>query len=513
MILYAKIRRMYFRDKLSINEIVRRTSLSRNTVKKWLRMPNGSEPMYRRSAMPTKLTPFEDQLKQALLTDSYRPKRDRRTALKLLEELQKAGYEGGYTQLTDYIRAWRKAGVSDAGQQAFVPLKFRWGEAFQFDWSEESLVVDGNYRRLQVAHIKLCASRAFLLVAYPCQTHEMLFDAHSRAFQVFSGVPLRGIYDNMKTAVDKVQKGKERIVNSRFTALTAYYLFDPDFCTVASGWEKGIVEKNVQDSRRRIWQDAGQHCFASFTELNVWLETRCRALWTELPWPESNRMTVQDAWEIEQPHLMPMPGMFDGYVEVIARVSSTCLVTVKRNRYSVPCRWANRRITVRLYAERLDLYADDGLIARHVRLFDRDQVSYDWQHYIPLLERKPGALRNGAPFAELPEPLVSLQKLLGQRPGGNRVMAEVLAFVPTQGLEFVVTAVQGCLTSGYTSIEQIRHVLMHWQDHDKPDIPQVNTPEALQLNESPVADTGRYDQLSAVRMPAFVDKESEDAYY
>lgn len=511
MILYAKIRRMYFRDNLSINEIARRTSLSRNTVKKWIKMPNGTEPMYRRNAMPTKLTPFEEQLNQALVTDSYRPKRDRRTALKLLDELQKAGYDGGYTQLTDYIRAWRKAGASDAGKHAFVPLKFHWGEAFQFDWSEELLIVDGLSRRIQVAHIKLCASRAFLLVAYPCQTHEMLFDAHSRAFRVLGGVPLRGIYDNMKTAVDKVQKGKERIVNARFTALTAYYLFDPDFCTVASGWEKGIVEKNVQDSRRRIWQDAGQQCFASFGELNDWLEARCRMLWSELPWPESSCMTVQEALEIEQPHLMPVPGIFDGYVEVIARVSSTCLVTVKRNRYSVPCRWANRRICVRLYAERLDLYADDGLIASHARLFDRDQVNYDWQHYIPLLERKPGALRNGAPFAEMPVPLVSLQRILAQRPGGHRLMAEVLAFVPIKGLEFVLTAVQSCLTVGYTSIEQIRHVLMHWQDHANTEIPPVNTPEALQLKESPIADTGRYDQLNTVRMPVCEDKESEDA--
>ena len=202
MILYAKIRRMYFRDQLSINEIVRRTSLSRNTVKKWLRMPNGSEPAYQRRSMPTKLTPYEEQLKQALIADSYRPKRDRRTALKLLEELQQAGYDGGYTQLTDYIRAWRKTGASLGGKQAFVPLKFQCGEAFQFDWSEESLLIGGLCRRLQVAHIKLCASRAFLLVAYPSQSHEMLFDAHSRAFRVFGGVPLRGIYDNMKTAVD-----------------------------------------------------------------------------------------------------------------------------------------------------------------------------------------------------------------------------------------------------------------------------------------------------------------------
>lgn len=118
----------------------------------------------------------------------------------------------------------------------------------------------------------------------------------------------------MKTAVDKVQSGKERIVNARFAALTAYYLFDPDFCNVASGWEKGIVEKNVQDSRRRIWQDAVQHCFASFAELNGWLESRCKALWLEIPCPDASGLTLQEALEIEQPHLMPMPGVFDGYM-------------------------------------------------------------------------------------------------------------------------------------------------------------------------------------------------------
>jgi len=511
MILYAKIRRMYFRDQLSINEIARRTSLSRNTVKKWLRMPNGSEPAYQRRLMPTKLTPYEDQLKQALIADSYRPKRDRRTALRLLEELQKAGYDGGYTQLTDYIRAWRKAGISDAGKLAFVPLKFRWGEAFQFDWSEESLVVGGLYRRLQVAHIKLCASRAFLLVGYPSQSHEMLFDAHSRAFRVLGGVPLRGIYDNMKTAVDKVQSGKERIVNTRFAALTAYYLFDPDFCNVASGWEKGIVEKNVQDSRRRIWQDAGQQCFASFAELNLWLESRCRALWAEIPCPDASGMTVQEALEIEQPHLMPMPGVFDGYIEVVARVSSTCLVTVKRNRYSVPCRWANRRISVRLYPERLDLYADDALIASHARLFDRDQVSYDWQHYIPLLERKPGALRNGAPFAEMPSSLLSLQCALRKRFGGDRVMAEVLACVPIHGLDAVIAAVNQCLELGHASIEQVRHVLTRLPENHEPKPAVITTPDALQLNEAPIADTGRYDLLGENLSPICLTKENEDA--
>jgi hypothetical protein len=101
------------------------------------------------------------------------------------------------------------------------------------------------------AHLKLCFSRAFVVQAYPTQSHEMLFDAHTRAFAALGGIPRRGIYDNMKTAVDKVKKGKSRVVNTRFAAMASHYLFDPDFCNVASGWEKGVVEKNVQDSRLR----------------------------------------------------------------------------------------------------------------------------------------------------------------------------------------------------------------------------------------------------------------------
>ncbi len=126
--------------------------------------------------------------------------------------------------MTDFIRHWRQDAGKAAAAHAYVPLSFGLGEAFQFDWSEESLVIGGIHRRLQVAHLKLCASRAFWLVAYPSQGHEMLFDAHTRAFQALGGVPRRGIYDNMRTAVDKVQKGKGRIVNARFANLCAHYV-------------------------------------------------------------------------------------------------------------------------------------------------------------------------------------------------------------------------------------------------------------------------------------------------
>jgi transposase len=408
-----------------------------------------------------------------------------------MAELQALGYRGGYTRLTDYIRTWREEQGKVTATSAFVPLSFELGEAFQFDWSEEGLVVGGIYRRMQVAHLKLCASRAFWLVAYPTQGHEMLFDAHTRSFAALGGIPQRGIYDNMKTAVDKVKKGKGRVVNARFAAMSAHYLFDPDFCNVASGWEKGRVEKNVQDSRRRVWIDASRQRFGSFEELNVWLGQRCRELWAEIHHPEHSQFTVAEMLEHELPHLMPMPEPFDGYVENPARVSSTCLVTVLRNRYSVPCELAGQMVSTRLYPTRVVVVAEDRIVASHARLGDRGQTSYDWQHYIPLVQRKPGVLRNGAPFADMPAPLLSLQRVLLKRPGGDRVMAQVLAAVPTAGLDAVLVAVELVLESGAVSAEHVLNVLARLNTA----LPPQAVETALTVSEAPTSDTGRYDSL------------------
>ena len=486
----GKIRRMYIRDGLSISEISRRTSLSRNTIKTWLKKPEGAEPKYRRKPEPGKLSAYEESLIRALTGDAQRPKRDRRTAKALLADLRTQGYTGGYTLVSDFVRAWRKRSGASV-TRAFVPLTFGLGEAFQFDWSEEGLVIGGIWRRLQVAHMKLCASRAFMLVAYPSQGHEMLFDAHTRCFTALGGIPRRGIYDNMKTAVDKVKPGKARLVNARFAAMASHYLFDTDFCNVASGWEKGVVEKNVQDSRRCIWQAASQRCFGSFTELNAWLLGRCRQVWAETRHPDCGELTVAEMLEREQLVLMPMPAPFDGYVETLGRISGTCLATVARNRYSVPCEWVGQMVSIRLYPEQVILVSAEGETVCHERLFDRGQTRYDWQHYLPLIERKPGALRNGAPFADLPEPLQRLRGSLLKREGGDRLMAEVLATVPQAGLEAVLVAVELVLESGAVNAEHIHNVLARLKP--QPVIPSVDT--ALQVAEPPVADTARYDRL------------------
>jgi hypothetical protein len=346
-----------------------------------------------------------------------------------------------------------------------------------------------------VAHLKLCASRAFWLVAYPSQGHEMLFDAHTRSFQALGGVTRRGIYDNMRTAVDKVQRGKQRTVNARFAAMCSHYLFDADFCNVASGWEKGVVEKNVQDSRRRIWIEAATRRFGSFIELNAWLSERCRSVWSDTTHPIHRQFTVAEMWELEKPHLMSMPAPFDGYVERLARVSSTCLVAAARNRYSVPCEWAGHIVSTRVYPERIDVAAADAIVASHARLPGSGQTSYDWQHYIDLVQRKPGALRNGTPFLDLPAPLLRLRQSLLRHPGGDRVMAQVLAVVPQAGLEAVLVAIElvleGRTPSGSISVEHVRNVLARLNNPATPAQAQTS----LQLTQAPKADTARYDRL------------------
>ncbi len=489
MNLLGKVRRLHYRDGLCLSEIERRTGLTRKTIRKWLKAPEGIEPGYRRKRGDTKMAPYADRLVKMLETDARRTVRDRRTALKLHAEIKGLGFDGDYSRVTEFIRRWREGGGA-AVTKAFVPLQFEPGEAHQFDWSEERLVIGGVWRKIVAAHLKLCFSRAFVVQAYPAQSHEMLFDAHARAFAALGGIPRRGIYDNMKTAVDQVKKGKARVVNTRFAAMASHYLFDPDFCNVASGWEKGVVEKNVQDSRRRLWQDAAKERFGSFTELNLWLLGRCRALWQELKHPEYN-LTLAEMLEQEQSQLMPMIVPFDGYTETLGKVSSTCLVSFDRCRYSAPCELTGQMVGIRVYPERIDLVAHDAVVASHLRSFGRNEARYDWQHYIPLIERKPGVLRNGAPFADMPAPMLKLRSLLLKREGGDRIMARVLAAVPKHGLESVLVAVELVLESGNPSAEHIENVL----NRLKAAPPPLQVESGLTVGEIPVADTGRYDRL------------------
>jgi len=301
----------------------------------------------------------------------------------------------------------------------------------------------------------------------------------------------------MKTAVDRVGRGKERQVNIRFLAMTNHYVFAPEFCNPAAGWEKGQVEKNVQDARPRLWQQMPD--FPDLATLNIWLEQHCQDLWREtahgtLPG------SIADVWADERTALMALPAMFDGFVEQSKRVSPTCLITFERNRYSVPASFANRPVSLRIYPERLVVAAEGNILCEHPRIIERShdkppRTIYDWRHYLAVIQRKPGALRNGAPFLELPLVFRQLQDQMLRRPGGDREMADILALVLHHDEQVVVRAVELALDQGVATKTHVLNLLHRLIDGKTTDGPDVDTPQALTLLREPKANVERYDGL------------------
>ena len=497
MALVSVIRRWHLREGMPIREIARRTGLSRNTVRKYLASQE-LEPAYPARKSPSKLDDYEETLTNWLFRESRRHRKQRRTVKRLYKDLVELGYTGSYDRVAAFARQWRQA-QQDAKRQpgkAFVPLQFAPAEAFQFDWSEDWVKINGISTKLQIAHFKLSYSRAFFLRAYLSQSHEMLFDAHYHAFRAFGGIPERGIYDNMKTAVDKVGRGKQRQVNKRFHAMVGHYLYEPEFCNPAAGWEKGQVEKAVLDARHGLWYDTPP--FKSLQELNQWLYDRCQALWQETAHPQMKNRSLAECLADEQSKLMQVPAAFDGFIEYSKRVSSTCLITYEHNRYSVPASFANRVISLRVYPERLVIVAEAQLIAEHVRVFNRDkstpgQTIYDWRHYLTVAQRKPGSLRNGAPFLELPSSFRQLRARLIKRPGGDREMVDILALVLLHDEQQVERAVAKALESGEPSKQHVLNCLSRLAEPSRPE--PLKPPPALKLVTEPEANTARYDQL------------------
>ena len=501
MALLSVIRRWYFRERKSIREISRRTGLSRNTVRKYLR-GNIVEPSYSNRHYPRNLDSYAQTLTEWLTRETRRHRKQRRSVKQLYYDLIALGYRGSYDRVAAFARDWRsrqREAAQHSGKGTYVPLVFKPGEAFQFDWSEDYVVINGQSTKLQIAQFKLSYSRAFYLRAYMTQTHEMLFDAHNHAFRAFGGVPARGIYDNMKTAVDKVSRGKHRHINTRFQAMVSHYLFEADFCNPAAGWEKGQIEKTVRDSRHRLWHQAPT--FRDLDEVNAWLQTRCRALWDELDHPTCTG-TIAQRWAEEVPQLMAVTAPFDGYVAITKRVSSTCLINVERNRYSVPASFANRPVSVHVYCDQLVIVAEGHEVARHQRVFSRDHSApgktiYDWRHYLSVIQRKPGALRNGAPFAELPQSFKQLQKRLLKRPGGDREMVDILALVLHHNEHHVEQAIRMALDCGECSKQHVLNCLSRLLGSPKP--AAVEPPPRLRLVTEPQANLDRYDELREKR--------------
>lgn len=486
--------RLAHRDGKGFREIARKFNLSRNTVRSIIRS-GITDQKYERSVQPRpKLGSFLEQLSEWLKEDVDKPVRHRRRAKILFEQLQREGYEGGYDTVRRYIGTWKREGGT-ALVNAFVPLEFDPGDAFQFDWSYEKVELGGVPVEVKVALFRFCHSRKPFCIAYTRETLEMVLDAHIRAFEFFGGLCRRGIYDNLKTVVTKVLMGKDRVFNRRFQNLASYYLFEPVACTPAAGWEKGQVENQVGLVRHRFFVQRRR--FASLDELNEWLEGECRNHAATAKHPEFKERTIDQVFAEEKTKLLAIPvSPFDGYQESTVRVSSQLLINFDRNRYSANAMAVGKTVSLRAYADRIVIVLNDTVVGLHKRHLGRDKVIYDPWHYLAVLERKPGALRNGAPFKrwDLPEAISEVRTLLEGRTGGDRQFVNILAVVNRYGLEAVSTACTQALSDNTVSSDVILSILSRTHDEPPPEPVQLSAQLPL-IKLVPVVDCTRYDRL------------------
>jgi hypothetical protein len=236
----------------------------------------------------------------------------------------------------------------------------------------------------------------------------------------------------------------------------------------------------------------------SLTELNAWLADQCIAFARRTQHPEFKERTIWEVFQDERPSLMQLRGPFDGFVEKAVRATTTCLIMADHNRYSVDARAAGRMVLVRSHAERIVVLLNDAVVAEHPRHFRREQIIYDPWHYLPILVKKPGALRNGAPFKDwdLPPALAQVRTKLKQHTDGDRQFVKVLGAVLDHGLDAVEAACTEALSAGIASGDVILTVLARQRQPPAP--PSITTPDALRLKIEPVADCGRYDSIRKV---------------
>jgi transposase len=475
-----------------MKKIARDLHLSRNTVRKILRSGE-TDFVYERERQPMpRIGPWQGQLEQLLSTNAGKPSRERLTLIRIFEELRGLGYEVGYDAVRRFAKAWsQNRGAATA--EAYVPLYYAPGEAYQFDWSHEVILMSGVTVTVKVAHVRLCHSRMMFVRAYMRESQEMVFDAHDRAFAFFRGACTRGIYDNMKTAVEAVFTGKERHYNRRFLQMCSHYLVQPVACTPASGWEKGQVENQVGLVRERFFTPRLR--VKSLEELNAWLMDKCVAYAKAHHHPEQTDKTIWEMFETERPHLVPYVGPFDGFHSVPASVSKTCTVRFDTNKYSVLATAVGRPVEVHAYADRIVIRQDGVVVAEHPRAFGRGQTVYDPWHYVPVLARKPGALRNGAPFKDwvLPQAMAAIRRKLKGSDDGDRQMVQILTCVRDDGLQAVEAACREALDQDVHSAPVIINILARSKDAAPP--PLLLTPVSLRLTHAPVADCARYDSL------------------
>ena len=453
--MYARVRRACKFDGMSIREASRVFGLHRDTVRKMLQY--SVPPGYRRQRpRRSKLDPYLGVIDRILEDDERLPKKQRHTSKRILERLRaEYGFSGQYTTVNDYVRERRLR-----MREMYVPLSHPPGHA-QCDFGQAKAIVGGVERDVHYFALDLPHSDGCFVKAYPAETSEAFCDGHVSAFSFLGGVPQSIVYDYTRLAVAKILGGGRRKRTRVFSELQSHYLFEDRFGRPGKGNDKGKVEGLVGYVRRNFLVPIPS--FESFDALNAYLEEKClERLGARL---RGHEETIGQRMERDLEVLMALPAApYDASDKQVSRVSSLSLVRYRTNDYSVPVAYGHREVLVRGYVGEVVISCGSEVIARHRRSYDRDDFVFDPLHYLPLLERKTGALDQAAPLAgwELPEEFGVLRRLLESRMGkrGKREFVQVLRLMENFHKQEVHEAVRDALRLGAISFDAVKHLVL-----------------------------------------------------
>lgn len=449
--------RLALRDgETSKRELMRQEGIHWETLRK---IQDHAEPPGYRLDSPRpkpKLGPYLDLISEILEGDKSVPKKQRHTATRIYHRLKGLGYQGKYTQVREAVRE-----IKRVRREVYMPLVHRPGEA-QVDFGYALAKVSGDLRKVALFIMALPYSDAFFVAAFEKECSESYWEGHVRAFEFFGGVPQRISYDNTKVLVSKIIGPHERELTDGFLKLQSHYLFREHFCRVRRPNEKGVVEGVVKYARRNFLVPVPR--VRDLAELNAMLAQQCRDdLKRRL---RGKGGTKAELLGEDQAAFAPLPpSRFDACRKQPTRANSLSLVRFDDNDYSVPVACAHHEILAKGYVDRVVLCHHDSVVARHTRSWQKEGVFFDYRHYLPLLERKPGALDHARPLAGLDLPecfevlrrrLVAGEEMAGE---GTRKYIKILRLLEDHPVARLKHAVENGLYAGAYVPEAIAYLL------------------------------------------------------
>jgi len=436
---WTKIRLEVLRGESSKREILRREGVHWKTLTKILKHPEPPGYRMKRSRPKPKIGAYLEQIAQIIESDKSLPKKQRHTAKRIYERIKESGYQGGYTQVREAVRD-----IKRRNKEVFMPLVHNPGEA-QVDFGYALAKIAGFLRKVAFFVMALPYSDAFFVMAFERECTESYWEGHSRAFEFFGGVPCRISYDNSRVMVAKVIGSRERKLTDGFLQLQSHYLFREHFCRVARPNEKGVVEGVVKFARLNFFVPVPR--VGDFDELNKKLVSMCRDDMGRRLRGKSGTKAELIA-EDRQVFLPLPPSPFDACRKQPTRANSLSLVRFDDNDYSVPVAYAHHEILIKGYVDRVVLCHGPRVVAEHKRSWGKEGVFFNYRHYLPLLERKPGSLDYARPLSgfDFPECFNLLRRrLIAEQPKegmGIREFIKVLRLLEDYPMDRVKRAVE-----------------------------------------------------------------------